>query len=122
MSLHIWVKDFVEEVVAVEQDFTSPLYGFRGRPDAILRIRGDTGLSLVDWKTPLALSLSWRLQMSGYRLLCEANGLKITRVASLRLNKDGDNAKFDSYTKTLMADTNVFISALNVFKFFNPIK
>jgi hypothetical protein len=119
MSLHIWVKDFVEEVVAVEQDFTSPLYGVRGRPDAILRIRGDIGLSLVDWKTPKPLSRSWRVQLAGYRLLAEANGLKIDRVASLRLDKDGAPAKFQGYTKTLAADTNVFRSALNVWKFFN---
>ena len=60
--------------------------------------------------------------MAGYRLLCKDNGYVVTRVASLRLNKDGGAAKFDGYTKTLEADANVFLSCLNVYKFFNPGK
>ena len=119
ISLHAWVKDFVEKIVAVEQELMAPTYGFRGRPDAIVILKGDSGLSLGDWKTPKPLSRSWRLQLAGYRLLEEDNGTKIDRVFSLRLDKDGGPAKFQGYTKTLAADTNVFRSALNVWKFFN---
>jgi predicted RecB family nuclease len=121
-SLTGWVENFVVETVLVEKDLIDDKRGFRGHPDAIVRLRGDTGLILIDWKTPKPLSLSWRLQLAGYRLLAEANGHKVARVASLRLDADGGSAKFQGYTKTLAHDQNVFLSCLNVWKFFNEGK
>jgi len=118
-SLKTWADEFVAEVVFVEQELISLKYGFRGHPDALLRIRGDAGLTLVDWKTPKPLSLSWRLQLAGYRLLALDNGYAVSRVASLRLDADGGPAKFQGYTRTLIHDQNVFLGALGVFRFFN---
>jgi hypothetical protein len=118
-SIRGWVDSFVEKIILVEAELVSAELGFRGHPDAIVVIQGDQGLTLVDWKTPKPLSKSWRLQLSGYKSLAEANGFPIKRVASLRLDANGGPAKFTGYTKTLVADTNVFLSALNVWKFFN---
>lgn len=118
-SMATWVDNFVIQVVLVEQGLVDPVLGFQGHPDALLRIEGDEGLTLVDWKTPKPLSKSWRLQLAGYKLLVEANGHKVSRVASLRLDADGGLAKFQGYSKTMAADANVFRSALNVWKFFN---
>jgi hypothetical protein len=118
-SIKKWVDSFVEKIILVEAELVSAELGFRGHPDVIVVIRGDKELTLVDFKTPVALSLSWRLQLAGYRLLCKANGYMVSRVASLRLDKDGGPAKFSGYNRNLVADTNVFISALNVFNFFN---
>lgn len=118
-SFNIWREKFVVEVVAVEPELVAPKYGVQGHPDAILRLAGDKGLTLVDWKTPKPLSRSWRLQLAGYKLLAEANGHEIVRVASLRPDAAGGPAKFDGYTDTLWKDTNAFLSALNVWKFFN---
>lgn len=118
-SLTDWASEYVEKVIWVEKELLDLKRGFQGHPDALLLLRGDEGLTLLDLKTPKPLSLSWRLQLAGYKLLAEANGHKIARVASLRLDKDGGPAKFQGYTKTLAADRNVFLSALNVWKFFN---
>ena len=118
-SLRTWAGRFIVKTIWVEKALTSVKMGFHGHPDALVLMAGDLGLTLIDWKTPKPLSLSWRLQLAGYKILCEANGYKIARVASLRLAADGGPAKFEGYTKTLAADTNVFISALNVWKFYN---
>jgi hypothetical protein len=120
-SLNDWRRSFVEEVVAVEQELLAPKYRVQGHPDAIVRLRGDQGLTLVDWKTPKPLSPSWRLQLAGYKLIAEAepNNFQIARVASLRLDSAGGAAKFDGYTKTLAHDKNVFLSCLNVWRYFN---
>jgi len=118
-SLTTWVEQFVVEVVFVEQSLVSLKHGFRGHPDALLRIRGDDGPTLIDWKTPKPLSLSWRLQLAGYRLLAIDNGFKVSRVASLRLDADGGPAKFQGYTRTLVSDQNDFLAALKVWRFFN---
>lgn len=117
-SLQDWVSSYVEEVIFVEKELEAPKYGFQGHADALVRIRGDEGNCLVDWKTPKPLSKSWRLQLSGYKLLGEENGYQISRVASLRLRADGGPAKFDGYSRTLVADKNVFLSCLNVWRFF----
>ena len=118
-SLTDWKRDYVQEVVAVEPELVAPKLGVKGHPDAILRIRGDEGLSLVDWKTPKPLSLSWRIQLAGYKILCEHNGYRIARVASLRLDANGGPAKFTGYTRTLSYDVNVFLAGLLWWKFFN---
>ena len=118
-SLVNWATEFVVKVVLVEKELVDLKRGFKGHPDVILLLRGDDGLTLLDLKTPKPLSLSWRLQLAGYRLLATANGYVIVRIASLRLDKDGGRAKFQGYTKTLAHDQNVFLSALNVWRFFN---
>jgi hypothetical protein len=120
-SLEDWVSNFVEEVIFVEKSLISVKYGFQGHPDALVKLRGDSGLTMIDWKTPKPLSKGWRLQLAGYKILGEENyesGLYISRVASLRLDPNGGPAKFDGYSRTLAADKNVFLSALNVWRFF----
>jgi hypothetical protein len=117
-SFSIWVSSFVAEVVVVEQQFVDKTLGFTGTPDAILRIKGDPGLTLVDWKSGQIASKGWRLQVSAYRHLAEINGYPIGRVATLQPHPDGKKAKFTEYTRSLTTDWNVFRSALNVFKFF----
>jgi hypothetical protein len=118
-SLVNWANNHVAHVVFVEKELVAPKYGFQGHPDALLRIHGDKGYTLMDWKTPKPLSKSWRLQLAGYKLLAEANGYVVERVASLRLAADGGDAKFQGYTKTMAADKNVFLSCLNVWNFYN---
>ena len=113
-----WYANFVEEPILVEQTLIHPTLHYHGTPDAILRIQGDTGLTLVDWKTPRALSKSWRLQLAAYRELARANGYPVERVASLQPHPDGGRAKFTGYTKSLTPDFAVFQSGLNWWNFF----
>jgi hypothetical protein len=119
MSFTRWLKDFIAKVVLVEQQLVDEHLGFSGTPDAILRIKGDPGLTLVDWKSGQTASKGWRLQISAYRHLAETNGYPIGRVATLQPHPDGKKAKFTEYTRSLTADWNVFRSMLNVWRFFN---
>lgn len=118
-SLTNWKNEYVEKVIAVEPELVAPKLRVKGHPDAIVQLKGDVGLAIGDWKTPKPLSKSWRLQLAGYKLIAEANGYKIVRVFSLRLDANGGLAKFQGYTKTLAHDTNVFLSCLNVWNFYN---
>lgn len=118
-SFTAWFGEFVEEVILVEQPLVHPTLHYRGTPDTILRIKGDTVLTLPDWKTPLALSRSWRLQLAAYRELARVNGYPVERVASLQPHPDGGRAKFTGYTKSLTHDFAVFLSMLNTWRFFN---
>jgi hypothetical protein len=114
-----WRAAFVTEVVVVEQQFVDKHLEFTGTPDAILRIKGDPGLTLVDWKSGQTASKGWRLQIAAYQRLAEINGYPIGRVATLQPHPDGKKAKFTEYTRSLTADWNVFRSMLGVWKFFN---
>jgi hypothetical protein len=112
-----WYEKFVEEVVMVEQTLTHPTLGFTGTPDAILGIKGDPGLTLVDWKSGQSATKGWRLQISAYRHLAEANGYPVDRVATLQPHPGGGNARFTEYTRSLGADWNIFLSMLGVWRF-----
>lgn len=114
-----WFDKFVVETLAVEQRLHHPTLYYEGTPDWIGVLKGDTGLSLVDWKTPFPASRTWRLQLAAYKALAEKNGFIITRVASLQPRRDGRTAKFLEYTDSLTGDLSIFIAALNVWRFLN---
>jgi hypothetical protein len=114
-----WYDAFVGERILVEQPLVHLKLHYRGTPDAIVRIKGDTVLTLLDWKTPLALSKSWRLQLAAYHELASVNGFPAVRVASLQPHPTGGRAKFQGYTKSLNPDFAVFLSGLNWWNFFN---
>lgn len=120
-SFTAWFLDFVEEVVLVEQTLVHPTLRYTGTPDAIVRMKGDTWLTLLDWKTPRVFSKSWRLQLAAYKSLADENGYlqSLERVASLQPHPDGGRAKFEEYTKSLTPDFAVFLSGLNVWRYFN---
>jgi hypothetical protein len=114
-----WFDEYVEQVFLVEKRLVSR-NGFTGMPDLIVHIRGDEGLlTVADWKTPKPLSKTWRLQLAGYYWLARDAGFNVARVASLRLDAKGGNAKFNGYTKTLKSDLNIFVGLLNYWKFAN---
>lgn len=114
-----WFERSVKAVIKVEEQLVDPKLGFTGTPDLIVRMKGDPDLTVVDWKTPKALSKTWRLQLAAYRHLAEiaCQGYSIRRVASLRIREDGGPAIFDGYSRTLFSDLNIFLGLLNYFKY-----
>ncbi len=118
-SFCLWFDQFVEKTVLVEEELRDEDRGYIGHPDFIGRLKGDSGLILVDWKTARALSKGWRLQVAGYKLLAEKNGYPISRVASLRPQKDGKIAKFQGYTRSLAYDASIFLAELSVWRFYD---
>jgi hypothetical protein len=118
-SFCLWFDQFVEKTILVEEELRDEDLGYCGHPDFIGQMKGDLGLTLVDWKTAGALSKGWRLQVAGYKMLAEKNGYPISRVASLRPQKDGKIAKFQGYTRTLAYDSGIFMAELSVWRFFN---
>jgi hypothetical protein len=119
VSFSKWFDRHVVKTVLVEQRMSHPTLYYDGEPDWVGIIKGDEGLTLIDWKTPLFASKSWRLQLAGYRMLLEKAGYEITRVASLQPRKDGKAAKFLDYPNSLTGDMGIFMATLNVWRFFN---
>jgi hypothetical protein len=105
----------VEEVLMCEERLFDDQFFFDGQPDFVVKLK-EGPIALVDLKTPLAHSKSWRLQLAAYKHLCIKAGYKIERTGSLQLH--GSSAKMTWYDEKA-GDLTVFLSCLNVYRFFN---
>ena len=113
-----WADKHLAEVIWVEKTLIHPVLRYQGTPDALIRIRGDSGLILPDWKTPVAFDKAWIVQTAAYRELVVKNGWPVERLGSLQPHPDGKIAKFTEFTKSLNLGLSVFISAINCWHFF----
>lgn len=87
-------------------------YGITGECDCIYR-DGDH-LVLVDFKTPVNESKTWRLQGSAYSYLAKKAGYPISRIEFVKLSKVGDSPKVYTYEE----DFDLFLKCLDVYKYF----
>lgn len=117
-SFTSWFESAVDEVILAEGDFIHPVYGYSGHPDLIVRMKGDSGLTLPDLKTPLSPARTWRPQLAAYTELARVNGYDISRDIAVRLRKSGAPAIVNEYTGTLSGDFAIFLSCLQAWKYF----
>lgn len=117
-SFRRWFDRVVDVVILCETRLLDEAMAFHGQPDILVKAKHGEIL-LVDYKTPVALSKSWRLQMAAYRHLCELAGHVPDRCGSLRLSPDGKAPKMNWYEEESAQDLNIFLCALNVHRFFN---
>ncbi len=107
-----WFAD-VEEVIALETRLFDTALGFHGQADIICRMRGDSFLSLWDYKTPAVVSRTWGPQWAGYCHLSNVNGFPVQRGGMIRLRKNGRPPLVKEYTDSMRRHWNTFVSALN---------
>lgn len=117
-SFENWLDLMVSQVVMVEKTLTDPIQGFQGTPDAIVQIKGDAALTLMDWKSPQVATKTWAIQVAAYRVLAEKAGYPIKRVATLQPHPKGKRAKFTEYSRGSQRDYAIFLSALNCHRYF----
>jgi hypothetical protein len=113
-SFRRWFETVVAEVIFTERELADDRFGFIGHPDMLA-----STILLVDLKSPLAKSKSWRLQLAAYAHLCEQAGYRPDKIGSLRLHPDGKAPKMDWYEESRLQDFNIFLSCLTAYRFFN---
>lgn len=116
-SYRRWFDLMVDEVLFVETRLVDMDFGYNGEPDLVIRAKNQE-IILIDNKTPVQLVKSWQLQCAGYYGLVTKNGITPERTGSLRLHPEGKIARMDYYDLSL-SDFNIFIQALNLYRFFN---
>jgi ATP-dependent exoDNAse (exonuclease V) beta subunit len=117
-SFEAWFDYAVEDIFIVEHRFYDDELGVTGACDLICRLRGDDGLTIIDYKTPTSLSSSYALQTAAYYRMARAEfGDQIKRRACVQLFKDGSPAFFKEYTDH-ERDQYLFVAAVNLHKFF----
>jgi hypothetical protein len=117
LSFQEWFDRCVEKVHLVEARLTHPAYLYCGHPDLIATLRGDPGPTMIDHKTPVIESPTWKCQLAAYDELATVNGIPVIRCGSLQLQRDGGTAKFREYTRD-GRNLAVFLAALTAQRFF----
>ncbi|EFK09498.1 conserved hypothetical protein [delta proteobacterium NaphS2] len=117
VSFRKWFA-LVDEVLLIEERIFDPVYQFCGKPDLVVKLRGDGSPRLIDLKTPLAKGKLWSAQIAAYENLFKVKtGLECHHSGSLRLRPDGAFPLFDEYRHT-EADLHAFLCALTAYRFF----
>ena len=119
LSFRNWFDTAVEEVVLVEERLYDYDLGYHGKPDLIVRIKGDRFLTLPDLKTPQAVYPVWAAQCAAYRNLARKNDHDVQRQGSLRLDPHGGRAKLTEYMDDTR-DMAAFSAALTAHRYFIP--
>lgn len=114
-----WFDETVVRVIASEKRINSEKYKLTGKFDFIVQLKGDTGFTLLDIKTPATDSPSWQLQTAAYRVLIEYElCIEISRRVCLMLPKEAGIAKCVEYTDHA-GDQRKYLNALELYRFFN---
>ena len=113
-SFRNWFDKYVKRALFVEAEFSDPsVYGIIGHVDLVAELV-DGRIVVVDYKTPVAESKTWALQISTYCHLVEPVVGKCDGMA-LMLSGEGKPAKAIAY-KYQASDFAVFLAALTVWR------
>lgn len=116
-SFQSWF-DRVEDVLLVEQRLRDPVFMYHGKPDLVVRLRGDQAPRLIDLKTPLSRGRLWSAQIAAYeRLFTVATGQECPHSGTLRLRRDGRPPIFDE-CRHGPSDLQAFLCALGAYRHF----
>jgi len=90
-SFKKWFHSQVREVIGVEIEVTSR-HGYTGHIDLIVRLKNNS-ICIIDMKTPLAGSLTWKAQIAAYkRAYCGFHG-SADCAGTLQLSPHGKTPK-----------------------------
>jgi hypothetical protein len=112
-----WSSRAVSEFRAVEMELADPKLSYMGHPDAIVKMSGDIGLTVIDYKTPITASKTWLPQIAAYAHLARTNGYDVKRGLAVRLKKTGGSpisTEIDIDGEPWMA----FLNALGAYRYF----
>ncbi len=121
-----WYDDNVVKLLYSEERIYDDATMTTGRFDLVAQLRNNDQpfmldndeITLIDIKTPMAISRAWGIQLSSYSYLIEKNmNVKIDRRIVVKLSKDGKKAKEVEY-EDHEKDRNLFFSALHLYHHF----
>jgi len=119
-SFKLWAHNQVEKFLVIEKRFTNEIMGFTGQIDYVIK-SSDNEIHLVDIKTSSTQQKTYPLQMAAYRSLLMHQGIQIKSAMLVYLNKDAQFPNINVY-EDLNDEFNVFMSALDCWKYFNRNK
>ena len=119
-SFRHWFDRYVKRALFVEAEFSDPsVYGIIGHVDLVAELT-DGRVVVVDYKTPVAESATWRAQLAAYCYLCKPVVGEVGGMA-LMLSPDGGAARAIHYKNTA-SDFAAFLAALSAYRYFKEAK
>lgn len=123
-SYLIFKNTMIEKTILIEERLTCTCYGYTGILDWCGILRGENGLTLIDWKSPVTEGKTWRAQVAAYWHLVEEHAkepleLPIKRCGSLMLSPRGSTPSFREYTEFQPDYFNDFLLALGAYQRFS---
>lgn len=116
-----WFDKAVVEVLQLEIRMNCPVMRLSGKCDMIVKIKGDDHFTMVDLKTPLSESKTYRLQTAAYVMLAKSVlNIDCERRMCLMLPKKDAKAKVAEQLD-IERDSKLFTYLLELHHFFNPI-
>jgi hypothetical protein len=121
-SFRQWFDAYVERVLFAEKRLHCKTYYFHGKADLCVQLI-DGRVVIVDLKTPVLESPTWRSQVAAYKHLAnihlESIGepLRVSGAMALQIKRDGKTAKARRYDDTA-TDFDNFLHALVAFRAF----
>lgn len=117
-SFKLFASQMIQETVFVEQEFTCNIYNFIGHIDwgGYLKDRPNI-FTVLDWKTPVSSSPTWKGQLSAYKHLARQK-YEVQRIGTFQPNKDGKVGKVIWYEDSAQA-FEAFLCALTAMNYFS---
>jgi len=113
-----WLGTYVDEIHLVEKQLFSVHFGVHGKPDFVFRLKGDDHYSIGDFKFGNYIDKKKiAMQLSGYDMLCECNGIKVKNWFYFHLNKGWKLPEIIAQSEHASAK-NAFLQLKNVFIYF----
>lgn len=119
-SFKKWSEAQVKEFIIVEKRYNSEALGFTGQLDFVV-LGKDDELYLVDIKTSASPQKTYPLQMAAYDYLLRNTQIKVKAAMLVYLDKNGEFPEIH-LLDTLSGYLDVFLSALDCWKYFNQGK
>jgi len=138
-SYLIFKNTMIEKTILIEERLTCTCYGYTGILDWCGILRGENGLTVIDWKSPVTEGKTWRSQVAAYWHLVEKHsdilsrfeirhllmidestpdGLPLKRCGALMLSPKGVTPTFKEYTEFQPDYFNDFLLALGAYQAF----
>jgi len=118
-SFRQWFDLYVIEVLAVEVELIHPAWRYAGHADLIARVTGFAPgcpvVAVVDMKTPVTASMTWKCQIAAYVEAARKN-YGATIGGALQLDKDGKLPKMSWVTDQNQAFA-AFTGALSAYNY-----
>jgi len=116
LSFKSWFQQYVDRVFFVEKRMECKEFGFTGQGDLGVKLIDGRDM-VVDLKTPLVESPTWKAQLAAYRFLARLCLPYQFEGMSLILHPGGGSAKAVVYDYA-DDDFAAFLSALNAYRYF----
>lgn len=123
-SYLIFKNEMIEETHLIEEQLICTCYGYTGILDWCGKLRGESGLTIIDWKSPVTEGKTWRSQVAAYWHLAAEHAepplpLPIERCGSLMLSPRGSTPSFREYTEFQPDYFNDYLLALGAYRAFS---